>query len=744
MSTLTSITISPSSASMHDDGYVQLTITGHFDDSTSRALAVGEAFLESSDDTVAYFVTTTTAWFGRLYGSSPGSVTVTAIASTYTATASVTVTAHPALTAPGARFSLAFSVTALDPYPTWTAIDTHPNLVTSYTIDRGRTYELDQMNGGTATVNIIDPDGILDPTNPAGPYYGQIRPLLQAVICRHNPVSNTWEERYRGFVETYSYEVDPSQQVNKLTVSLVDLFDICGSAEMHPGQFGNDGVVPDGIHYGGGHRPDQRMAVIVRELGIPDRMWVGFRTSTTLQGVVYSAGQTPLTALQESADGEFPFVANLLCDRHGRLCFRGRQARFDPVGTATAAGAEKWDYHDWKAGDGAAVSASPADTAHVRALSFERGVSKIINSATATENGASDAQIPGREVHNTPSINTYGLRSWSQTNLLTEHGDIDATYPTSAAVETKRFALFYIQNYAQPQNRIQSIGFRSLHPGDPRAPANWELLSKIDIGDTIEITVATAAGGGFHSEAYFVEGVHEDVKPLDPGYDDVTLTLDLSPRTYFTMNPWTHLTAPDTTPDPPPHPKQHTHKHAPKHHGGSHSYNTGPDPVPIAYDNVGIPIADLPPPDGGSSVDLTGYIHYDSVGGSNLGDRLKVETASTGDDSGVVLQNDTSGAVALTVIGSAASTAGDAPVFEVYSNAFSTPLLAVGPDGLTIMTPSIYSSHPVTLNVNLIVNGNADIAGNVQATGTAHHFNGDVFVAGTLSANHVESASGYS
>jgi len=37
---------------------------------------------------------------------------------------------------------------------------------------------------------------------------------------------------------------------------------------------------------------------------------------------------------------------------------------------------------------------------------------------------------------------------------------------------------------------------------------------------------------------YFVEGIHEDVRPLTPDYDDVTLRLDLSPRSYFDTNPW--------------------------------------------------------------------------------------------------------------------------------------------------------------------------------------------------------------
>ena len=175
----------------------------------------------------------------------------------YGATAALTVTAPPPPPPPPeTRFSLAFGASTTEAYPTWTSIDAHPNLVTTYSIDRGRSYELDQTDAGRATVTILDPDGILDPTNPTGPYYGQLRPLLPAVLCRHNPVTDTWEERYRGFVDDYTYDVDPSQRVNRLTLSLVDLFEIAASAEMHPGQFGTN--VNSQVYYSP-QSPDQRI-----------------------------------------------------------------------------------------------------------------------------------------------------------------------------------------------------------------------------------------------------------------------------------------------------------------------------------------------------------------------------------------------------------------------------------------------------------------------------------------------------
>ena len=79
----------------------------------------------------------------------------------------------------------------------------------SYTIDRGRQYELDQTDTGRAIVEINDTEGVLDPTNPCGPFYGEIETGLQALIQRRNPISSAWRTRFRGFVEDYDYSLRP-------------------------------------------------------------------------------------------------------------------------------------------------------------------------------------------------------------------------------------------------------------------------------------------------------------------------------------------------------------------------------------------------------------------------------------------------------------------------------------------------------------------------------------------------------
>lgn len=591
----TSIELVPDPGTVYEDSYLQLEVFGNYDTDPTHEAVNRQHIIFTSSDTDVADVTINRGISGRVYGDSPGTSTITG-SWLWTDdgppddTAAITVLAAPELTVPTARFSLAFGSTTLNPYPEWTAIDTHPNLVTSYSISRGRSYELDQTDTGSATVQIMDADGILDPANPTGPYYGQLDVLLGALLCRHNPVTDEWEERFRGYVTDFTYTVDPSQKVNQLSLELTDSFELLSGIEMQPGVFGNP--VNGQCEFDGHHQPAIRIRQILRDAGFPGYLFAAMPADTTLQKTVYSAGESPLTAVQDAANGDFPYVSNLFVDRHGRILFHSRRARFDPDGTAPDS--PEWDYHHWNIGDGAAIEASPTDTAQVRALTFSWGTSKIINQATAIPAGAKDSAIGAGLVTHETSLLRYGPRHWSELNLLTLHGDINNDHPTGAITETHRFAEYYILNYGLPQRRINQITFRSMHPADPRAPANWDLLSRVDIGDTVNVTVETP-GAGFSSEQYFVEGVSEDVQPLDPDYDDVTITLDLSPRTYFDNNPWdTPLDADDDDANQvddnkaPKQRKPRRHTSSSPYHAGDHVF-TGPDPFHMHYDKVGLP-----------------------------------------------------------------------------------------------------------------------------------------------------------
>jgi hypothetical protein len=445
---------------------------------------------------------------------------------------------------PAGRFFLAVDTPALTPSPTWTRIDSYPNLVTSYTIDRGRNYELDRTDTGRATVQIADPDGILDPTNPDSPFWdtdlvmSKIQPLTPAMLGRRNPVTGEWRTRFRGFVEDVTYEFDPSQKVNRATFSLVDLFGPLSSAEMQPGEYGSyPGAGNEGqIFYPAAAHVEDRLTKVLTDFGLARQFWALLPGAVKVRKATYSAGEAPLAALQEAADADFP-GANLYCDRRGRLVFHGRLSKFDPAGTAASVGPGVWDYHEWTVGDGTAVNASPTTVVQLRGFGHDRGLSRLLNHATAYPVDTPDNKVAGQLVFDSWSIGRWGVRSWSAPSLLTDGSlaDTDGGY-----AETRRFARYIASNYKWPHSRVTGLVLRPLPPGDVRAPVLWQMLNSVDIGDLVAVNIHSPGGGGFEPSTakFYVEGVHEDVRPLNPDYDDVTMTFDLSPWSLFEVDPW--------------------------------------------------------------------------------------------------------------------------------------------------------------------------------------------------------------
>jgi hypothetical protein len=339
----------------------------------------------------------------------------------------------------------------------------------------------------------------------------------------------------------------------RLDGALVDLFEILSAIQMQPGHFGT-GPPPAasaGQVWFENQTMQQRIDAVLVNCNVPEEFSVVFTGNVELYETVYSPGESAMTAVQDAVDAEFPGVGNVYVDRFGRLAAHGRLSRFDPAGTAASS---PWDYHHWQAGDGATVNAHPGTYAQIRRFSFNRGLSKVINQALATPAGIADTDMTGTEItrphglmqtrqliYDPDSIAKYGIRSWSAQSLQTKHGadpDDGGALTIDARVETQKFSAYYVANFAQPLERITDIAFRSLRPTDARAGATWRLLSEVDVGDTIEVTVGAPGGGGFSARPYFVEGVHEQVQPLNANYDDVTLTLDLSPQAYFNVNPW--------------------------------------------------------------------------------------------------------------------------------------------------------------------------------------------------------------
>lgn len=433
----------------------------------------------------------------------------------------------------GVRVSVAIAadVATLDPDAEFTDLTAADNFVASGQVDRGRQFELDVTETGTASVVINDVEGILDSSNTTGPNFENIRPLLQFKKELYNPVADAYETIFRGFIEEYDYVWDPSQKVNVLTLGCVDAFAILNAIQMQAdGTFG-DSVPPGALGniFFARANVDDRMFQVLGNAGWPTAWSTIFSGNVKLLEGIYSPGDTVLQVLQECADAEFPGLANLYVDKFGDVTFHGRKAKFDPVGVSEGAG-DAWPFHQWKAGDGAAVAASLSDTAQIRSLSTNYGYDRIINQAYAAPKSIQPADVAGQTFTDSTSQGIYGICSWSADGLLTAGGLDDGL---NANDETALYPQYYKANYAGPRVRVTDISFRSMRPGDARAAALWDLMCNADVSDALALTAVAPGGGGFNLEPWYIEGLHYVLKPLNGQFADVTLSLDLSPQAYF-------------------------------------------------------------------------------------------------------------------------------------------------------------------------------------------------------------------
>lgn len=439
----------------------------------------------------------------------------------------------------GVKVEISFDDGALEPSPTWEDVTAlKANLVAGYDFERGRAFELDYTDTGSYSITIKDPSGILDATNSFSPLAGLIEPDLQIRASIWNPVAAEWQVRMRGWIESYDYDLDPSQQIGYLKISCYDIFALLSLVEMFPGEFGDP---PPATEAAGGEiffdnadfktRIDQ---VGANALGATawDAFSVVFTGNVSLLEHVLSVGETPMAVIQAACDGEFPGVSNVYPDRYGRLAAHGRLAKFDPEGTSGDAGPDAWDWHDWKIGDDAAAAATPGIYARMAApFSWNRGRDKIVNYASAWPKDIADTAKEAQTVKDTVSIGIRGFQPWSKENLLTERGILTGN---SGADECKAFGQFYVNNYAEPRNRITALTLKTVRPSHPTAEQTWEMLSKVDIADRVNVTVGHAGGGGFNLEPFFVEGIRETASPATGEYAMVEQSFDVSPAAYFT------------------------------------------------------------------------------------------------------------------------------------------------------------------------------------------------------------------
>jgi hypothetical protein len=420
--------------------------------------------------------------------------------------------------------SVAPSDTIFDVTPSWTRLDNLGGGLRLAQVDirRGRTDEFERHSTGTMNVTFNDRDGDVDPTN----VDWISRPMAFAV---RNPVTDEWQPRFRGSVDDHTYDLDPSGFVKgTVTFECVDALDYFSNFELAPGlagdtpPSGSEGYVfyEDTAVTG----PQIRINQALADCGWPSGLSSIFTGNVNVNPTVYSPGESILAVIQDAADAELPGIGQFSLDRYGVSCFRGRNARFDPATTASTA--THWDFHAWTA----PFFGPPFRVTRSRRIIRNQAMSYPQYLPSGAPFPAADRV--DQVVIGDTSI--HGGRSWSATDLVVKDG---ITTSNTGPEECLAYAQYIVDNYGDSIARPASITFRALRPEDVRGPDLWDFVSKVDISDTIAVTRGHPGGGGV-SDTYFVEGISETwrpgVKDLDTGYSFLTMTLDLSPTTYWT------------------------------------------------------------------------------------------------------------------------------------------------------------------------------------------------------------------
>lgn len=364
------------------------------------------------------------------------------------------------MTAPTYTARVAFVNSPFDASPTWVDLSTS---MMSFSIRRGRQWELNRMETGTAVVTLLNLAGDFWPTKAAGTYYPNVKPWKRINV--QATYGGTTYDLYTGFVESWQpgFLTRPIKGPT-MTLSCSDLIKNLSNLLL------NDA---------GGYASEKtgaRVGHVLDTLGWP----AGSRTidtgQTTLQATgalvnvgamdhLFTVEDTELGIIFIAPDGKVVFQ-----DRHGRL--------FSPFTVSQGTFGD-----DLGAGDLPYTDISP-----------EYGDTRIYNDIrvtrlSGTEQVATDAT----------SATAYGKRGLSRPSLL-----------MTTDVEALAQAQYLLNRYKQPAMRIKQI---ELQPDPAHEAALYAAMLGFDISTRVKVKLAAAT---LNSD-YHIEGINHDWNRDKPG-----------------------------------------------------------------------------------------------------------------------------------------------------------------------------------------------------------------------------------
>jgi PKD repeat protein len=367
---------------------------------------------------------------------------------------------------PSLTTRVAFGTNPFDTSPTWTTLDANRPL--AFTIQRGRTSELEQFQPGTYDVTLDSHDRLFDPANTAGAYYGTLKPRKR--INQRVTILGVTYDLFDGFVNRWPQSFQGLWQ--QCDVPATDAMAI----------FANQTIT--------GSRPaertDQRLTWVLDQIGFPG----AWRTSTLAGRMMIAADFEAVNALDHIRDIEAAENGEFFIDGANNSIF---QARYDRI---TSYNTSAYTFSD-----------SPTGS-ELPFTNFEPDydVDHIFNHVVGQQNA------DGAAVH-----------EFTDSSSTTEYGPSTKTFQSDAASDTEIEAqtLAYLALYAQPLIRVATV---TLNPQmDARL---WAPCLGLLIGQRITIKARYLGKGSVLTHECRIEGVRHEYQ-ADPL--TWTTTFNLSP-----------------------------------------------------------------------------------------------------------------------------------------------------------------------------------------------------------------------
>lgn len=356
--------------------------------------------------------------------------------------------------------------------PTWTNISAYTR---GFRTRRGRQFELDRIEAGTASVILKNQDRRFDPYNTSGPYYGNLK------RSRRVRLRATWSgvtyPIYAGYVEAWPQTWQAQGKYGEVPLPLSDAFSVFSLQKLNVSYSsttsgGRINDVLDDVNWGSGQAWVLGDA-IYSELGDTTVLApVGDRAVGVGDTTVQASTLTDVTALQHMQDVNDTENGLLMIGRDGSVVF---QSRSTAMRTAYRT--------PYTFGDGAG-ELQYAD------LTLD-DQTPIWNEIRLTRTGGS-VQVASDSTSQT----SYWTRTYSKTGLL-----------NTSDAEVLSSAHWRLNRYKEPGLRVSSI---TIMP--QRDPSNlFPQVLNHEIGDTITVTRRPPGGGSVISQRSIIAGIEHSV-----------------------------------------------------------------------------------------------------------------------------------------------------------------------------------------------------------------------------------------